>query len=552
MTSKTPTILFYSILVLILGIFLLYPVAGVFSKTFFFGGSFSIGIFRETVSGYLVWSSLIRSVFLGCAAVILTACIAVPLAFFFARYDFPLKKYAAGIVLIPMIMPPFVGAIGIKRIFARYGLVNMLFGTEPFDWFSAAGFWGVAFLQALHLFPIMYLNITAALANIDPQLERASLSAGAGPRRVFRDITLPLAKPGLIAGSLIVFLWSFTDLGTPLVLGYRRVLAVEIFDRVASVQNDPTGPTLVVLAILVTVLFMAVFKKYSNITYDTASKGITGRDFIKPSAGVRGVIYAYIAVLLVLALLPHAGVMLTSVADDWFMTSFPSEYTLRFYSEAVSAPGVAVSVKNSVFYSSMSTLIDIVLGVMIAYFILRRRIAGGWLIDTVVMLPLALPGLILAFGYVASFSGTFLDPLANPVPLLIIGYAVRRLPFCFRSAYAGLQQIGEEYEHAARSAGASAPRAFMSVTVPLIGANIIAGAILSFMFAVLEVSESMVLAAKSEFFPVTREIYNLLGKIPDGDYVASALGMLCMLFLSAGLITASLLMGRKLGRMFRI
>ena len=263
MTSRAVTFLFYSVCAVILAVFLVYPVAGVFAKTFYFNNSVSFGIFLKTISGFLVWSSLGTSVLLGLAAVLLTAVIAVPLAFYFTKYDFPLKKYAAAIVLIPMIMPPFVGAIGIKRIFARYGMLNMLFGTAPFDWFDAAGFWGVAFLQALHLFPVMYLNATAALANIDPQLEKAAASAGASRSRIFRQITLPLAKPGFLAGAVIVFLWSFTDLGTPLVLGYRRVLAVQIFDRVAAVQNDPTGPAMVVLVILVTVLFMAVFKRYS-------------------------------------------------------------------------------------------------------------------------------------------------------------------------------------------------------------------------------------------------------------------------------------------------
>jgi iron(III) transport system permease protein len=109
-----------------------------------------------------------------------------------------------------------------------------------------------------------------------------------------------------------------------------------------------------------------------------------------------------------------------------------------------------------------------------------------------------------------------------------------------------------EYEEASRVCGASAPRTVFRITVPLIGGSIVAGAILSFMFAVLEVSESMVLAVKEQFFPITREIYALLTKIPDGDYVASALGVLCMFFLGAGIVAASLLMGKQLGRMFRM
>ncbi len=553
MKKHLPSVFFYALIILFLGIFLLYPVAGVFKKTFYFNNTFSFRLFTETASGSLVIVSIVRSLLLGTACVILTSLIAFPLAMFVSRYDFKWKKLASGLILIPMIMPPFVGAIGLKRLFARYGMINMMLGTDPFDWLESTGFWGVAFLQALHLFPIMYLNVTAALANIDPSLEEAASGVGASRWRVFRDVTLRLVLPGFFSGAVIVFLWSFTDLGTPLILGYRKVLAIEIFDRVTSINNDPTGPAMVVLVIFVTIGFLLVSKKlFAGESFESASKGYKGADLKIPGKGLKIGMYLFISVVLLLSLLPHLGLILTSVAGDWFMTALPSDITLRFFGDALSSEGVAGSVRNSVLYSSLSTFLDIVLGFMIAWFLLRRKIKAGWLVDAIVMMPIALPGLILAFGYVAAFSGTFLDPMKNPVPLLIIGYAVRRLPFCFRAAYAGLQQVGVQYEEASRNAGAGPVRTMMLITAPLIGANLIAGGILSFMFAMLEVSESMVLAVRKEFFPLTREIYNLLGKIPDGDYVASALGVIAMLFLAAGLITASLLMGKRLGRMFRI
>jgi iron(III) transport system permease protein len=544
---------FYAVMVLFLGGFLLYPITGVFGKTFFFGGHFSPGIFFETISGPTVYEAAINSTLLALLTVALVSIIALPLAAFVTSYDFPLKKLASGLVLVPMIMPPFVGAIGVQRIFSRYGLINLTLGTEPFDWFGYTGFFGVALLQALHLFPIMYLNVTAAMANIDPQLKEAAQSSGATPWRAFRDITMPLTRPGFLSGSIIVFLWSFTDLGTPLVLGFRRLIAVEIFDRVASINNDPTGPAMVVFVVLITFAIMLIFKRFfSEDQMVGGSKGYRGQELRKPSPAMYVCIYTTVGLVLLLSLLPHIGLVLTSVAKEWFLTPLPSQYTLGYFGTAAATDGVALSVRNSVFYSGLSTAIDVVLGVIIAYFLVRRKIRAGWLIDTIVMLPIALPGLVLAFGYVATFSGTILDPLKDPVPLLVIGYAIRRLPYAFRAAYAGLQQTGVEFEEAGRIAGASPIKTVTTITVPLIGANIIAGAILSFMFAMLEVSESLVLAVKKEFFPITRQIYALLAKIPDGDYVASALGVLCMIFLAAGLIVASALMGKQLGKMFRM
>lgn len=533
--------------------FLIVPLFGVFQKTFFFNGSFSIDIFLQTIASPIVTQAMFNSLSLGVVTVILCIIIALPLAWFVSEYDFKFKRITSALILVPMILPPFVGAIGIKRIFARYGVFNMFFGTEPFDWLSQTGFLGVALLLALHLFPIMYLNLTAALSNIDPRLREAAQISGASQKKVFWDITVPLAAPGFISGAVIVFLWSITDLGTPLILGFRKVLAIEIFDRSVSINNDPTGPAMVVLVVLITIVTMFLFKRFFNDdTLSSASKGFGSSDLKKASPLQNVIILGFSLLILALALMPHLGLILTSIAGDWFMTALPDRYTWDFFSEAIQSDGVGLSISNSLYYSSISTLIDVVLGVTLAYYLLKKKLRLGWLIDSIIMLPIALPGIVLAFGYVAAFSGTILDPLKNPVPLLIIGYAVRRLPYCFRAAYAGLQQIGIQFEEAGRVCGATRIKTLSTITVPLIWANIIAGAILAFMFAMLEVSESMILAVKKEFYPVTRAIYDLFGKIPDGDYVAAALGVLCMIFLATGIALSSMLLGKQMGKMFRV
>jgi iron(III) transport system permease protein len=550
---KKGSLILYAVTFLFLGAFLIYPILGVFSKTFYFNGNWTAAIFLNTITGPVVKVAFLNSLLLGISAVLLTSLISLPLALFVSYYDFPLKRLASGLVLVPLILPPFVGAIGVLRIFGRFGLLNMTLGIAPFDWMGQFGFLSVALLQALHLYPIMYLNLVSALSNIDPQLIEAARISGAGRTRVLRDVLLPLALPGILAGGLIVFLWSFTDIGTPLVLGFRQVLAVEIFDRTSAIANDPTGPAMVVFVVLITFLFMALFKRFLSSDYSASgSKGYRSVDLARPSRGFLMIIYAIMGLILVLSLLPHFGLVLTSLAGEWFQTPLPTDYTLRFFREAAASSGIGLSIRNSLFYSSLSTFIDVILGFGLAYLLLRRSFRIGWLMDAVIMMPIALPGLVLAFGYLAAFSGTFLDPLRNPVPLLVIGYAVRRLPYTFRAAYAGLQQVSISYEEAARVSGATPLKAVTSVTLPLVGANVLAGALLAFMFAMLEVSESLILAVKEEFFPLTRQIYFLLGKIPDGDYVASALGVGCMIFLAVGLTLASVLMGKQLGKMFRM
>jgi iron(III) transport system permease protein len=140
----------------------------------------------------------------------------------------------------------------------------------------------------------------------------------------------------------------------------------------------------------------------------------------------------------------------------------------------------------------------------------------------------------------------------SPVALLVFAYAARRLPYIVRSAVAGLEQTPLVLEHAARNLGASSFRAFLRVTLPLISAQMVAGALLAFTFSLLEVSDSMLLAQTTESYPITKAIWELGQRLGVGAYVASALGSWAMLLLGTCLLATSALLGKKLGAMFRV
>ena len=199
-------------------------------------GRLTLSYQSALLSDPLYLGGLLNSFLLATAATTLALLIALPLAVVSDRFLFPGKALLGSVVLIPMILPPFVGAIGIKQIFGQYGALNALIvgaGLRPagwtFDWFAAHQFWGIAIVEALSLYPIIYLNALAALANVDPAMEEAAQNLGCTGFRRFRRITLPLIKPGLFAGGTIVFIWAFTELGTPLVFDYAQVTSVQIF-----------------------------------------------------------------------------------------------------------------------------------------------------------------------------------------------------------------------------------------------------------------------------------------------------------------------------------
>jgi iron(III) transport system permease protein len=537
-------------------VFMIYPLCFVFSHAFFTPEGFSLVFFKLMVTNPNYTVILANSINLGLTVTLFTTLLSLPLALLLVRYDFPGKGLLNGLILIPLVLPPFVGAIGMRQLLARFGSINLLLlqmGVidQPIDWLGG-GFGGVVVLEVLHLYPIMYLNLAAALANIDPSLEEAARNVGASGFKLFRTVTFPLMLPGYFAGAIIVFIWAFTDLGTPLVFEYRDLIAVQIFNMVTDLHQNPMGYAFVVAVMVLTLLFFYLSKRLiGSRGYATLGRGHVASAMRPASASVTVLIYLVVLGVSAVALIPHFGVVLTSITARWFLTVLPSEYTLKFYGDVFSHELTLLSIKNSLFLSSLSTIIDIVLGVTIAYLLTRKRVPGRDLLDALAMLPLAIPGLVMAFGYVAAFSATPLDARINPVPLLIVGYAVRRLPYMVRAAYAGFQQTNVALEEAAMNLGASPLKSLYQITFPLVFANLVAGAVLAFSFAMLEVSDSLVLALKEQNYPITKAIYALLRRIADGPYIASAMGVLGLMLLAGSLFLASRFFGRRMGELFR-
>jgi iron(III) transport system permease protein len=536
--------------------FMLYPLGYVFSNAFFTDEGFSLTFFKLMLSSPNYVAILANSINLGLIVTLLTTLLSLPLAFLLVRYDFPGKGLLNGLILIPMVLPPFVGAIGMRQLLARFGSINLLLlqmgvVDQPIDWLGS-GFWGVVILEVLHLYPIMYLNLAAALANVDPSLEEAARNMGASGFKLFRTVTFPLMLPGYFAGAIIVFIWAFTDLGTPLVFEYRELIAVQIFNMVTDLHQNPMGYAFVVAVMVLTLFFFYLSKRLiGGRRYEMLARGHVTSGVQTASPALTVMIYGVVLGISAVALIPHLGVFLTSITGRWFLTVLPSEFTLRFYREIFSHDLTLLSIRNSLLLSSLSTIIDIILGVTIAYLLARKRVPGRDVLDALAMLPLALPGLVIAFGYVAAFSATPLDARINPVPLLVIAYSVRRLPYMVRAAYAGFQQSSVALEEAAMNLGASPIKTLYQITFPLVFANLVAGAVLSFSFAMLEVSDSLILALKEENYPITKAIYALLSRIADGPYIASAMGMLGLLLLAASLFIAGRFFGRRMGELFR-
>jgi len=583
--------------------FLLYPLAYVVIESFYSPSrhGFTWTFVKAIVADPTLWGSLLRSLAVGVLVTLLTTVLALPLAFVSARVRLRGKALITGIVLLPMIMPPFVGAIGIKQMFARFGSINTLLAHvrdllagwgvvspgqfQPVDWLGSFGIWGVVVLEALHLYPIMYLNVVASLANVDLSLEEAARSLGDSGWHLFRRVTFPLMLPGYFAGAIIIFIWAFTDLGTPLILNYRQVLPVRIFEMVADIKGNPVGYALTLIMLAVTVAAFLLGKRF--IGGKQVAVPLRGRASpeLRPPGWLATVgIYCFLVLLTGAALLPHIAVALTSVTREWFLTVLPTRYTGEYFVSLWGHDIAGPSIRNSLLFSSLSTALVIVLGIGIARILARKRLPGAAVLDALAMLPLAVPGVVLAFGFLGAYAQSslealaaavlprvsfgaisaaqlkpvvaavarWIDPFQNPLPLLVANYAVRRLPYMVRAAYAGFSQIDVSLEEASVNLGASPWRTLRRVTIPLVMAHVIAGAVLAFTFAMFEVSSSLILATKSNWYPISRALYDLFSRVDDGIYVACALGVVGMVLLAVSLLVSGTAMGRRLGELFRV
>ena len=527
-------------------------------------GRLTFAFLRTLLSDPLVLEGLRNSFLIAVSATGIAGLIAVPLAVLADRFRFPGKALFSSLVLVPMILPPFVGAIGIRQIFGRYGAANALLvalGLRPhgwtFDWLASGQFAGIALLDAFSLYPIIYLNSIAALANVDPAMEEAAQNLGCTGFRRFRRITAPLIRPGLFAGGTIVFIWAFTDLGTPLIFDYDRVASVQVYHGLRDIGGNPYPFALVAIMLAASILIYALGKGlFGRGAHAMMAKATSAGGDRPLPAGQACLCTAAFAAVSFVAMLPHLAVVLIAFSGDWYATIVPGSWTLGNFRGALGHEVTVPAIANSLKFAGAATVLDLALGVSIAYVVVRTKVAGRQVLDLVAMLPLAVPGLVLAFGYLAMAQDgrffSFINPVRNPTVLLIVAYSVRRLPYVVRAAAAGFGQTSETLEEAAQSLGCPPLKAVIRVTMPLIAANLIAGGLLAFSFAMLEVSDSLILAQKQAFYPITKAILELFQLLGDGRYLASALGVWAMVFLGAVIAGLSIILGKKLGALFRV
>ena len=266
--SRSISLLVAAVMVAFFSAFFVMPIWATVSEAFVGpGGGFTWDNVAEVFRNALYREGLVNAFGIAFWTTLGCLLVALPLAVCHVRYLFPGKVLLNSLVLTPMVLPPFVGAIGVKAMLGQAGALNSLLASlglmdpaQPIDWLGENQMFGIVIMEVLHLYPILYLNAAAALANLDPAMEEAAANLGCPAGRRFFRITLPLIMPGVFAGGTIVFIWAFTELGVPLVFDYDRVTSVQIFRSLNDLSGNPFPYALVFVMLVFSGFFYLIGK----------------------------------------------------------------------------------------------------------------------------------------------------------------------------------------------------------------------------------------------------------------------------------------------------
>lgn len=479
---------------LLFAIFLIYPLYGILKESVVSAdGNFTLEQFKNFFSNSYYSQTIFNSFKVTIAVTLLTLLLGIPFSYFYSFYHLKGAKFLFIFSVLCCMSAPFIGAYAWIMLLGRSGVITVW--VEKYLGIrlgSIYGFYGIMFVQAFKLFPLVFIYMNGAFKNIDNTLLEASENMGCvGVNRFFKVI-MNLSMPTILAASLLVFMRAFADFGTPLMIGEGfRTFPVEIYNQYLGENgtNHSFAAAISVIAILVTALVFFL-QKWATGKYSFSLNALHPVEKKKPK-GIMGILmYIFTYGLVAIAFLPQIYIVYLSFrnCDN---SIFKKGYSLMNYRAAMKKL-LFRSMKNTLLFGVVALAIIIILSVLIAYLVVRRSNLANNTIDTVSMLPYIMPGSVVGIALVLAFSS---KPwaLTGTMVIMIISLVIRRMPYTIRSATATLIQIPMSIEEASISLGASKLKTFIKVTVPMMSNGIVSGAILSWVAIVTELSSAIIL-----------------------------------------------------------
>ncbi|GMO27797.1 MAG: iron ABC transporter permease [Termitinemataceae bacterium] len=522
------------------GIFLVYPIFGILKQSVITAnGNFSLNEFVKFFSQSYYSRTIANSFKVSFAVTFVSLLIGIPLSYFYSFYRIRGAKFIFILSILCCMSAPFIGAYSWILLAGRSGIITLFFkNVFGIQLGSIYGFTGILVVQALKLFPLVFVYMNGAFRNIDNTLMEASANLGCTGVDRFFKIVMQLSMPTVLAASLLVFMRAFADFGTPLLIGEGyRTFPVEIYNQYLGENgtNHNFAAAISVIAIIVTALVFFV-QKYATSKFNFSMSALHPIDK-KKAKGIGGVLMHFYSYFLVfLGFLPNVYIIYLSFRNSNQGVFLPG-FSFASYQTAAGKL-LGRSIENTIIMGVGSLAIIIVLSILIAYLVVRRTSILNNAIDTISMLPYIIPGSVIGIALVISFGHKPLA-LTGTMAIMIIALVIRRMPYTIRSATATLMQIPMSIEEASISLGASKIKTFIKITVPMMSSGIVSGAILSWVSIVTELSSAIILynnrtitLTMSAYVAISRGNYGLAAAFSSILTVFTVVSLLIYLKLS--------------------
>lgn len=475
-------------------VFVVFPMALILYKSVLMeDGSISFGYFAKFFSKKFYWSTLVNSFKVTIASTLVSAILGLIMAYILRSVKIKGSKYLNILIVISYLSPPFIGAYAWVQLLGRNGfftrILNSLFNAQLGGIY---GFSGIVLVFSLQSFPLVYMYISGALKNLDNSLNEAAESLGCTIFQRVWKIIVPLVTPTLLASSLLVFMRVFSDFGTPMLIGegYKTFPVLLYSQFMGEVNTDDHYAAALCVIVIGITLIMFFMQKYvgNRLTYSmSALKPMEAEN----ATGVRNALaHIFVYAVVLVAVLPQLTVMITSFMETRG-ASYTGHFTLENYKNILMPKNVSI-ITNTYKFGLIAILLVVIIGVLVSYLTVRKRSFLTSVLDTLTMFPYIIPGSVLGISFLYAFNKRPLL-LSGTAIIIIISLCIRRMPYTIRSSTAIIGQISPSIEEAAISLGTTEMKSFIKITVPMMMAGVLSGAIMSWITLISELSSSIIL-----------------------------------------------------------
>lgn len=534
-----------AIVIVFMLMFLIYPFITLITRSFFSAkeSGFTLENYTRFFTKEYYYAALGRSLQVSSIATITTLLVGVPMAYVMSRYNVWGKKVLHILIIMSLMSPPFIGAYSWITLFGRSGFITKIFEsslglTLP----SIYGRLGIILVFTFKLFPYVYLYASGAMSSIDSSIEEAAENLGSSKLRRLLTITIPVIIPSILAGGIMVFMTSLADFGTPMLIGEGyMVLPVLVYNEYMSEMggNAHLASALSVVIVICSMTVLLVQKYYvSRKNYIMTS--MRPPQEIKLKGIKRFLATAPVCLVVLVGILPQIVVVVTSFIKTDF-TGFQNGFSLDSYVTIFNRLGT--NIRNTFSFSTVAIIFIVILGMLIAYIVVRQKGLFAQIMDLLIMFPFVIPGAVLGISLIVAFNKQPLILTGTPL-IMVIAYIVRKLPYTVRSGSAFLHQMDPSVEEASINLGVSPMKTFFKLTVRLMAPGILSGAILSWITCINELSSSVMLysgrtstIAVAIYTEVVRNSYGTAAALASILTVSTVISLLIFLKISKGKVS---------------